>query len=172
MLKILVLTQNHPIEACEVMQQLYDAIAQIDNRVFIGSPQFTALQVERVKNIPYLEGFYPAVKAYKKIEDFATDSPVDVIITVGTVDVADITQYQAIIGLRNSEIKDYTEFPEEFNTSNITLTTVDNSDIIFRNINEVIHFLRIIINNYRRKENEKDNEQVQHLTMEGDILSR
>lgn len=157
MLKILVLTRNHPVEVIDVMRELYESIGALDNSIFIGSPQFTAYQVSQTKKIPYTDAYYPAIRAYKKIDDFANEDT-SAIIVVGAVDRLDIFKYNAVIGLKNKEIKDYTEFPEEFNTTKLTTTVLENSDILFNNIEEVIHFIRIVINNHRRKEQE--NEQV------------
>ena len=144
MKKFLVITKNHPIEVMDVMNKLYEAVGNIDLGVFIGSPQFTAFQVEQIKKVPYMEGFYPAVRAYKKIDEFAGEN-VHTAIIVGTVDIEDLLDYDAIVGLDNPEIQDYKEFPQEFNTTNMTIADLRYSDIIFTKIDELIYFLRVLI---------------------------
>lgn len=155
MKKFLIITKNHPIEVMDVMYKLYQSIGSIDMGIFIGSPQFTAYQTEQLKNIPYLEGYYPAVRAYKKIDEFASEE-VHTCIIVGTADVADLLDFDIIVGYENPEIKEYTEFPEEFNTTNITCVDLRYSDIIFTKIEELIHFLRIVM-----AKEERDNVDVQ-----------
>lgn len=155
MLKLLIVTKNNPAEAMVVTRQLYESIGELNNRVFIGSPQFTAWQVSEVQNIPYLHAYYPALRAYKKIDDMA-GSDIDVCITVGTADLKDFLNYNAVVGIENKEINDYKDFPEEFNTTNMTVIELKHCEIKFYNMNELIHFIKIVINNYYRQEDKNE----------------
>lgn len=144
MKKFLIITKNHPIGVIDLMYKLYQSIGSIDMGVFIGSPQFTAFQVEQIKGIPYMEAFYPALRSYKKIDEFAGDD-VHTAIIVGTIDVEDLLDYDVIVGYEDPEVKEYTDFPEEFNTTEMKFVDLRYSDIIFTKVEELIHFLRIIM---------------------------
>lgn len=155
MLKILVVTKNNPAEAMVVTRQLYQAFGEMSSNIFIGSPQFTAWQVSEVQNIDYLDAYYPALRAYKKIDSMLVDS-INVCIIVGTGDKKDFLEYDAVVGIKNKEIKDYTDFPEEMNTTKIEAIKLENCDIQFNTIEEVIHFLRVVIGNYYKKEEKNE----------------
>ena len=75
-----------------------------------------------------------------------------ILITVGTIDRKDMLSYNGVIGLKNDEIADYDVFDEDFNTTNIEVLTLNQVDIMFDKLEEVIHFIRIAINNYRKGE--------------------
>lgn len=145
MKKFLIITKNHPVEICNVMRRVYESVGIGNSNIFIGSPQFTALQIERAKGIPYLEAFYPAVKTYKNIDSFATEG-IETIIIIGTVDIKDIINYDVVVGFDSPDIEEYKDFPEEFNNTNIKFMELKHSDIIFTKIDELIHFLRILMN--------------------------
>lgn len=151
MLKVLVVTKNNPAEAMIVTRQLYQAFGEMNQHIFIGCPQFTAWQVAEVKEIGYLEAYYPALRTYKKIHNMV-DETIDICIVVGTGDKKDFFDYDAVIGLKNKEIQDYTDFPEELNTTNIEVIKLENCEIQFNTIEEVVHFLKVVIGNYYRKE--------------------
>lgn len=147
MLNILVLTKNHPTEIIDVIDKLYSAFGQLDKGLFIGSPQASALMVSEQKNVPYLQTYYPAMRAYNKVEEFAEQNQIHTIVTVGAVDVHSLNKYNAIIGLKNDDLEDYKNFDEDFNTTNIKSTTLKSCDILFDTIEEVIHFIRIVMKN-------------------------
>lgn len=152
MFNILVLTKNHPVEIGDIVRQLYTALGGFDQKIFIGSPQITADEVAQAKKCSYLQTYYPAMRAYRKVNEFAEKNDISVIITVGAVDVHDLNSYDAIVGIDNPELQSYTEFDEDFNTDHAVSTTLKNSDIIFDNIEQLIHFLRVIIKNNEEKE--------------------
>ena len=151
MLKILVVTKNNPVEAMITTRQLYQAFGEMRSDIFIGSPQFTAWQVSEVQSIDYKDAYYPALRAYKKI-DSMTDESVNVCIIVGTADKKDFFDYNAIIGLKNKEIQDYVDFPEEMNTTKMEVLKLENCEIQFNTIEEVIHFIKVVISNYDKQE--------------------
>lgn len=150
MKKILVVTKNHPVEVTSVIKDIYESVATLNQRIFVGGPQFTAWQVSEMKNINYLDLYYPAIRAYKNIENLATED-VDIAIIVGTGDIKDFFNYDAVVGINNKEVQDYTNFPEEMNHTNIETIKLSNCEIKFNNMNELLHFLRIVINNFYRK---------------------
>lgn len=147
MLKILVVTRNHIVEIQDVCAALTQAVATGVEDVVVNSPQFIADMVSRSRGIPYVQTYYPALRAYKNIEGYMEEG--QMLITVGTIDRRDLRSYSAIVGLRNDDIQDYDVFDEDFNTTNMETITLDEVDILFDNLEELIHFLRITINNYR-----------------------
>ena len=80
------------------------------------------------------------------------ESNMKILITVGTIDIKDARHYSAIVGLQNDEICDYDVFDEDFNTTNMVVFPLNKVDIMFDKLDELIHFLRITINNYRKGE--------------------
>lgn len=122
------------------------------------SPQFIAEMVSKTKKIKYLDVFYPALRAYKNVFEYAEKNDIQYLITIGCVDIADLPHYSAIIGLKNDDINDYTKFPQEMNTTQIEITNLNCADILFDTIDEVLHFIRIVINNDRKEKKEKIDE--------------
>ena len=152
MLKILVVTKNHPVEIMSVCAAIHQAVGMGDQEVVVNSPQFIADMVSKAKNVPYTKTYYPALRAYKNIEKYMEEQNMKILITVGTIDKRDTLSYNGIIGLKNDEIADYDVFDEDFNTTNIEVLTLNQVDIMFDKLEEVIHFIRIAINNYRKGE--------------------
>jgi hypothetical protein len=102
--------------------------------------------------VPYTKTYYPALRAYKNIEKYMEESNLKILITVGTVDTKDVLGYNAIVGLQNDEIQSYEVFDEDFNTTEMVVFPLEKVDIMFDKLDELIHFIRITINNYRRGE--------------------
>lgn len=163
MLKILVVTKNHPIEIGTVSATLHQAVGFGDHEVMVNSPQFIADMVAKNLNVSYLQTYYPALRAYKNVEKYMEESNLDILVTVGTIDINDALGYDAIVGLKNDEISDYTSFDEDFNTTEITPIKLENVDILFEKMDELIHFIRLTIKNYRR---EKRQSGLQRITTE------
>ena len=152
MLKILVVTKNHPVKILTTCAAIHQAVGMGDQEVVVNSPQFIAEMVSKAKDVPYIKTYYPALRAYKNIEKYMEEQKMKILITVGTIDKKDTLSYNGIIGLRNDEIADYDVFDEDFNTTNIEVLTLNQVDIMFDKLEEVIHFIRIAINNYRKGE--------------------
>ena len=96
MLKILVVTRNHIVEIQDVCAALTQAVVFGVDDVVVNSPQFIADMVSRAHNIPYIQTYYPALRAYKNAENYLNG--VQVLVTVGTVDRLDLRHYDAIVG--------------------------------------------------------------------------
>lgn len=158
MLNILVLTKNHPVEILDVVYKLYNSLGQLDAGIYIGSPQVIADMVSQTKGIPYLQAYYPAMRSYRQATKFAAKNNINTIVTVGSVDIHDLNNYDAIIGLNNPEVEDYTFFDEDFNTDGAISTTLKQAEILFDTIDEVIHFIRIV---RREKLKESDENELQ-----------
>lgn len=152
MLKILVVTKNHPVEIITTAAAIHQAVGMGDEEVIVNSPQFIADMVSRTHNVPYTKTYYPALRAYKNIEKYMEESNLKILITVGTVDTKDVLDYNAIVGLQNDEIQNYEVFDEDFNTTEMVVFPLEKVDIMFDKLDELIHFIRITINNYRRGE--------------------
>lgn len=149
MKKILVLTKDNPVEVIDTMGRFYTAFSELDPTILVCSPQYTAYQLEQAGKASYLEALYPAIRTFKKIDNFA-NSETEFIVVVGVIDKKDKYNYDAIIGIDNKDIEDYPYYNEDFNTTNIELTRVENSDIIFNTIEEAIYFIRIMIEHERK----------------------
>ena len=52
MLKILVVTKNHPVEIMSVCAAIHQAVGMGDQEVVVNSPQFIADMVSKAKNVP------------------------------------------------------------------------------------------------------------------------
>ena len=152
MLKILVVTKNHPVEIVSTCAAIHQAVGMGDAEVVVNSPQFIAEMVSQVQNVAYTKTYYPALRAYKNIEKYMEEQDMKILITVGTIDKKDALSYNAIVGLDNPEILDYDVFDEDFNTTAMEVMPLANVDIMFDKLDELIHFLRITINNYRKGE--------------------
>lgn len=152
MLKILVVTKNHPVEIVSTCAAIHQAVGMGDEEVVVNSPQFIAEMVSQAQNVAYTQTYYPALRAYKNIEKYMAESNMKILITVGTIDMQDARDYSAIVGLQNDEISDYDVFDEDFNTTDMVVFPLNKVDIMFDKLNELIHFLRITINNYRKGE--------------------
>ena len=152
MLKILVVTKNHPVEIMTTCAAIHQAVGMGDDEVVVNSPQFIAEMVSQAKNVAYTKTYYPALRAYKNVEKYMAENDMKILVTVGTIDIKDARSYSAIVGLQNDEIDSYTVFDEDFNTTDMVTFPLEKVDIMFDKLDELIHFLRITINNYRKGE--------------------
>lgn len=152
MLKLLVVTKNHPVEILATCAAIHQAVGMGDAEVVVNSPQFIAEMVSQAQNVAYTKTYYPALRAYKNIEKYMAEQDMKILITVGTIDIRDARNYNAIVGLNNDDIDDYTVFDEDFNTTEMEVFPLNCVDIMFDKLDELIHFIRITINNYRKGE--------------------
>ena len=152
MLKLLVITKNHPVEILTTCAAIHQAVGMGDKEVVVNSPQFIAEMVSQAQNVAYTKTYYPALRAYKNIEKYMEEQDMKILVTVGTIDKRDALSYNAIVGLDNPEIQDYDVFDEDFNTTNMEVVPLNKVDIMFDKLDELIHFIRITINNYRKGE--------------------
>lgn len=152
MLKLLVITKNHPVEILTTCAAIHQAVGMGDKEVVVNSPQFIAEMVSQAQNVAYTKTYYPALRAYKNIEKYMEEQNMKILVTVGTIDKRDALSYNAIVGLDNPEIQDYDVFDEDFNTTNMEVVPLNKVDIMFDKLDELIHFIRITINNYRKGE--------------------
>ena len=152
MLKLLVITKNHPVEILTTCAAIHQAVGMGDKEVVVNSPQFIAEMVSQAQNVAYTKTYYPALRAYKNIEKYMEEQDMKILVTVGTIDKRDALSYNAIVGLNNPDIQDYDVFDEDFNTTNMEVVPLNKVDIMFDKLDELIHFIRITINNYRKGE--------------------
>lgn len=141
-MKILVLTKNNPVEIVDVVNKIRSAIYYDEKKCFCDSPQMVAWELEEMKGIPYLYGFFPAIKTFEKNKEQFYDA-VDVFITVGTTDINSADWYDVIVGLNNPEIQDYYNFDTSIHQCD--LFTLKNADIKFDTTNELLFFIRKLI---------------------------
>lgn len=86
MLKIMLITNPHPVEIIDLMQFLYEEIIGADQRILALSPQATALMVEEAKQIPYGGAFYPAITTVEHYRQTINEQDYDCFIMLGTSD--------------------------------------------------------------------------------------
>ena len=141
-MKILVLTKNNPVEILDITNRIRSYFMSHEKKIFCDSPQVVALEIEQMKGIPYIIGYYPAIKVYEGRKDMINEA-VDVFITVGTTDKKSLGWYDVVVGLNNFEIKDYKEFDTSIHSCEYL--TLKDADMKFDNINELLLFLNRMI---------------------------
>lgn len=145
-MKILILTKNHPVQILDVVTRIYNTI--LDNRLDEGiciSPQAIAMMVEEAKNVPYQVAYWPAVKTFEdEKEELSTKAKH--FFVVGSVPVSSLSWYDAVIGIDDApEIKDYTEFDDDFKTEDYVMTTLDNAEVMFEDFDNLRYFITKVL---------------------------
>lgn len=144
-MKILLLTKNNPVEILDIVRRLNEHFNNT-KKVLCVSPQLVAWMVEEAKGIPYSLVYYSAIRQVEKQKDYIA-STTENFIMVGTTDSSTKIWYDVIVGLDNKNIRDYTDFPQEYNTDNISCFKMKNADVVFEDFKELLVFLYKIMEN-------------------------
>ena len=147
MKKVLLLTKINPIEVYSIMMQLYRS-ELVDGHTIFFSPQYTAMLAAESLKVPFQNVFYSGLRTWEQLkeETMISHPEYKLWVVVGTDDEKNRNTYDAIISLNNPEIDDY-KFDPEFNTTNIKVMTVEDGEIKFNNLDEVIVFLKYMQKN-------------------------
>ena len=147
MKKVLLLTKINPIEVYSIMMQLYRS-ELVDGKTIFFSPQYTSMLAAESLKVPFQNVFYSGLRTWEQLkeETMVSHPEYKLWVVVGTDDEKNRNTYDAIISLNNPEIDDY-KFDPEFNTTNIKVMTVEDGEIKFNNLDEVIVFLKYMQKN-------------------------
>ena len=147
MKKVLLLTKINPIEIYNTMMQLYRSEVAAKDTIFY-SAQYSGMLAAQSLNVPFQDVFYSALKTWNDLRDETINAhpEFNFWVVVGTDDKRNRNFYDAVIALENSEIDDYT-FDEDFNTTDIKVMKIDDGEVKFNNLDEVIVFLKYMQKN-------------------------
>lgn len=157
MLKIMIITNPHPVEIIDLMQSLYGNFVLADKRILVLSPQATALMIEEAKDIPYGGAFYPAITTNEHFRRAIKEEDYDLFIMLGTTDRATLPWYDVVLGFQEVHedgepiLQPYTKIDEDFNVNKISCMELKDSDEVMNSKSELFSFLSKLLQMERSK---------------------
>jgi len=139
-MKIMIVSNLSPISIKELGANLLEDFPFPDLPL---SAQFDSIALEP-KGITYFQSFYYFIKTIsnKIANDSLGVSGIRNLICYGTLDIKCRKNFDLVLGLRDNDTEDYTDFSKSDNPTNIRTIDYSDCDYVYDNYRELKLFLR------------------------------